>query len=876
MFMRKRDPIDFSAEIKAHLQLETDRLKEQGLTEIEAQGAARRAFGNVARAEERFFESGRWSQIESFWQDLKYAIRTLRKSPGFTWIAVGILGLAMAANIAVFSVFNGMLLRPIPAADPDQLVRFSSTGAGIPPRRAFSYPYFQDLQDKNDAFSDVIAWTQATVLLKADEQSDQLLAETVSGNYFSALSLHSANGRLLASSDDNLAVDRVAVISDAFWRRRFGSDRSVIGKQFFFNGTNCTVVGIAPAGYTGVGAGLAVDVWFPLKQGASWVAPNLLTDRIAPSVQVMGRLRPGISIEQAQAAMTARAQLLERAFPDANRGKGISLRRARYLDNRLRGPLTGFLSVILALVGFVLLGACINLANLFIVRIVGRRRELALRRSLGASRIRLARQILTESMIIALGGGVAGVLLGSWSASLLSRFNPLPPTIPLHFDLRPDYRVYVFALIAAFLTGILLGAISSSQAWNSNVFASLKEGSGNVGGRSSKLRAIFVTLQIAVSMVLLIGAGLFLRSLQKVGIISIGFDPNNAVAMDIDLTAKLFSETRGYQFYREMIRRVDGLPGVQSASLVDLAPLDSATPFTDVLIPGLESLRGKTGIRVSLNNVAPSYFQTMKIPLQSGREFNELDDSKRPGVVIINQTMAREYWPGQDPLGKSFALVEGRGAPKTIQIVGVANDVRYRSLGEDPTPHIYLCFLQHYAPDMTLVVRVNADSGAMLTSIQRELQSQDRDVQGFFSRTLIQHIGLALLPARVAAGMSAAFGGFALVLAVIGIYGVVSYTAGQRTREIGLRMALGAQPSDILRLILSQAGRPAVLGIAAGLVAAFILTRFVAGLLYGISAEDPITFMGVTFLLAAIAMMSSYLPARRAMHVDPIVALRHD
>ncbi len=879
MFKRKRNRSDFSAEIKSHLQLEADLLKERGLGDTEARAAARRAFGNVTLAEERFFESGRsslWTHVESVWQDMRYATRLLRKSPGFTLIAIAILGMGLAANIAVFSVFNGMLLRPIPAANPDQLVRFSSTGIGIPPRGAFSYPNYQDLQDKNEVFSDVTAWAQATVLMEADNQSDQLLGEVVSGNYFHALGLHTSNGRLLTAEDDDPGKDRVAVLSDVFWRHRFGADQSVIGKQLFFNGTNYTVVGIAPPSYAGIGAGIDVDAWFPLRQAASWIDPDLITDRNAPQVQIIGRLRPGVSLEQAQAAMATRARLLERAFPDANMGKRILLQRAKYLDNKLRGPLTGFLIVILALVGFVLLAACVNLANLFLVRMVGRRHEMAIRTSHGATRLRLVRQILTESIILAMGGGAAGVLLGSWGASLLTRFNPLPPSIPLHFDLRPDYRVYLFALFAAIFTGILLGAIASSQTSNSNVFVSLKEGSGNLAGRGSRLRAIFVTLQVSVSMLLLIGAGLFLRSLQKVGRMNIGFDPNNAVAMDIDLKPKGFSETRGLQFYREMMRRVDGIPAVQSATLVNLAPLDSATPFTDVLIPGFEPLPGRPGIRVSLNRIAPGYFQTMKIPLQSGREFNEQDDSKHSGVVIINQTMARDYWPGEDPLGKNFALVQKGLAPLKIQIIGVANDVKYRSLGEDPTPHIYLPFLQHYTSDMTLVVRINGDSGAMLLAIQRELLSQDRDVQGFFSRTLEQHIGLALLPARLAANMSAAFGGFALVLAVIGIYGVVSYAARQRTREIGLRMALGAEPSDILLLMLSQAGRLAVLGIAIGLTAAFILTRFVAGLLYGISAVDPITFVGVTFVLAVVALMSSYLPARRAMRVDPMVALRYE
>jgi putative ABC transport system permease protein len=383
-------------------------------------------------------------------------------------------------------------------------------------------------------------------------------------------------------------------------------------------------------------------------------------------------------------------------------------------------------------------------------------------------------------------------------------------------------------------------------------------------------------VQVAGSIVLLIGAGLFLRSLGKAHAINIGFDPANALALDVDLKLKNLSDERGAQFYREMLRRVERLPGVRSATLANLAPLDTATPFRDVLIPEHDPLSGRPGTRISFNHVGPAYFETMAIPLRSGRGISERDDAARPGVVVINETMAQQYWRGENPIGRQITLVRGGEALKPLEIVGIANDVKYRSLGEEPTPHIYVPFFQDYSPDMTLLVRTAGDPGAALVAVQRELQNQDRDVQGFFARTLVQHIGLALVPARLAASLSAIFGGFALVLATLGIYAVVSYTARQRTREIGLRMALGAQPGDILHLVMAQTEKLALLGIAVGLAAAFELTRFLSGLLYGVSPADAWTYVTVALLLLGVALVASYFPARRAMRVDPMVALRYE
>jgi predicted permease len=714
------------------------------------------------------------------------------------------------------------------------------------------------------------------VSLNDGGQSEQFLAEVVSGNYFSALGLRAERGRLLSAEDDRAGAEPVAVVGDLVWRR-FGVDPPLIGKVLTLNGKTFTVVGVAPQGYSGIGAGIGVDIWVPVNQAAPWLAPDMFTNRRTGRVQVLGRLQPGVSLTQAQAAMTARAQELQQAYPEANVGMGVLLDRARYLDNSLRGAITAFLGIIIALVGLLLLTVCANLTNLLLVRTAGRRREMVMRWALGASRVRLVRQLLTESLLLVLAGGVAGTLLGIWSASLLTRFNPLPATIPLRFDLSPDIRVLGFALCASLLTGLILGLIPAVQASRANVASDLKEGGGSLGSlHKSRLRNAFVISQVAVSMVLLIGAGLFLRSLWQTRAINIGFDPNNAVALDVDLKPRGFSEERGQRFYREMLRRMTALPEVRSATLSDLAPLDTATPFSEILIEGQEPLAGEHGIRVSFNRVGPAYFETIGIALRSGRGFDERDDANRTRVAVVNETMAQRFWPSQDPIGKTFRLLRGNETPRFFEIVGVAREVKYRSLGEEPTPHFYVPFLQDYSPGMTLIVRISSDAGAALATIQRELQSQDRDVQGFFARTLIQHIGLAMLPARLAANFAGIFGGFALVLTALGIYGVVSHSSSHRTREIGLRMALGAQPAEVLSLILIQGGKLFGIGIAIGLAGALGVTRFLAGLLYGISPADPPTFTAVTILLAAVALVACYIPAQRAMKVDPIVALRYE
>jgi predicted permease len=589
-----------------------------------------------------------------------------------------------------------------------------------------------------------------------------------------------------------------------------------------------------------------------------------------------------VTLAKAQLDLDGVAGRLARAYPDTNRGKAVSLEPARSFDGGLRKPVSAFLAVVMALVGIVLLTACINLAGLQLVRAAGRRREMAVRLALGASRARLIRQLLTESGLLALLGGALGLLFAIWTSRLLTGFNPLPATIPIRLDLQPDVRLYAFTLALAGVCGVLLGLAPALACSSAQVTDGLKEQAANLAARS-RLRGLFVAAQLALSLLLAIAAALFLRSLWNARAIDVGFEPRHALALDLDVKSKGWSEARARRYFHEALERVRALPGVRSAAFANLAPLDLATPRVDARIDGLEPPAGQDGLPLSFNRVSPRYFETLGVPLAAGRDFDEQDDAGRPAVAIVNQTLARRFWPAQDALGRRFRVLRGRGLTveqmtggADVQVVGVARDVKYRSLGEDPEPHVYLPYLQHFDSSRTLIVATRGDAPATITTVQRELLAMEPDLPGFFARTLEQHAGLALVPARMAALLSTLFGGLALSLAALGVYGVVSHSVAERTREIGIRRALGASAGDVSRLVLGGGARLIGAGLAAGLLLALALARFVGALLYDVSATEPALLLGVSLLLALVALGASWIPARRALRVDPLVALRHE
>ena len=812
--------------------------------------------------------------MNTLWQDIRYSIRLLVKSPGFTIAAVLSLALGIGMNATIFSIANGVLFKPLPVDRPEQLVRIYSTLPDGSTARRISYPDYENYRDQNQVFSEISATNLSTITLKADAVTEQILGELVAGNYFSLLGLKTVLGRTFGLKEDAQNATRVVVVSEGFWKRRFGGSPDILGKTVILNGQPHAVIGVLGGKFTGLFGELVVDVWAPIQQSGNWIGMDWKSNRSKPTVQTIARLKPDISLRNAQASMNLIAKQLATAFPDSNRGKGIELGSANFLDGRLRKAATSFFAVLMSLVILILLIACTNIASLLLSRAVGRRQEIAIRSALGASRTRLIRQGITESVILSLLGGTVGLLACFWTMEVLMKFNPVP-FVQFHVDLSLDYRVLSFTIVVSFLTGICLGLIPAFRSANWDLFASLKDRAAVTGadmGRS-RLRNILVISQVAFSLLLLICASLLVRSYVQAQSADPGFDIRNTLVMDFDLNAYGYDESRGRRFYETLLERLRSLPQVHSVTLADLAPLDLATNRTEVKIPGHEPPTGQTSIRISSNLVASQYFETMKIPLLRGRSFTDRDVNGNPNVAIINETMAQKYWPDRDPIGRQFRYGE-KAVP--VQIVGVAKNVKYRTLGEDPTPHLYLPLLQNYDPAMSVIVRAHGDPSALFGPVRTELEVVDKDVQGFFSRTMLEHTGFGLLPARLGAIVVGLFGMLALILSVIGIYGAVSYSVSQRTRELGVRMALGARQFDLFRIVIGQGLGLTLIGVGVGWFAAFGVTRFLRSILYGISPTDPITFLLIPLLLIIVTFLACYLPARRASHVDPMVALRYE
>jgi predicted permease len=621
-------------------------------------------------------------------------------------------------------------------------------------------------------------------------------------------------------------------------------------------------------------------MYVPLMQTGSWLGPRWAENRGKPSVRVTGRLKLGVNLDQAQAEASTIAGRLAAAYPEISRGSGIELLQASLIEGRRRNSVTAFFLVLLAVVAVVLIIACANIANLILVRTIGRQREIAIRQAVGATRFRLIQQFVTEGLLLSLLGGAAGVLISLWAGGLLFGFNPLP-SFHLQFDLSLDARMLGFSLLVSVLAGVVLGLIPALPGSRIDLVTSLKDGIGTGGGLSGKTRIgnALVVAQVALSLVLLIGAGLLLRSLSNAESADTGFSSDNTFAMDFDLDLKGMSEEQGRRHYGAMIDRIGSLPGVSAVALANRAPLDISTPTTSVSVEGHNPPAGASGFAVSSYTVDIGYFDTMAIPIMRGRDFTDRDAAASPGVVVINESMARRFWPGDDPLGRRIRLAGNPSdgmAGRPLDIVGVARDSKYRTMNEDPTPHIYLPFRQNYEPAMTMLVRVVADPQRMMGVVRGELQAIDKDPQAFFARTMHEHMGVALAPGRIAATLFAIFGALALTLAVIGLHGVVSYSVSQRTREIGIRIALGAEPSDIVRLVVGRGLLLAGAGLVLGLALASIASGVLSSLLFGVGSHDPATFAGVSILFAGVATIASYIPARRAAKVDPLSALKNE
>ena len=758
-------------------------------------------------------------------------------------------------------------------ADPDGLVEVwehnVTRGTGIGSSMQLSYPDYEYFRDHNRVFTEMTAFTGETssVIWNRSGEGELVHGAMASGNFFSVLGVRPALGRGFLPEEDRRGGDApVVVLSHAFWNQRLGADPAILGKVLTFNGRGFTVLGVAPASFTGLMAGFAADFWTPFAMHAA-TSPSLdLAERRMHWLIAIGKLKAGITRTQAAADLAILGEQLARTYPDANRNLAPSVMAVTLIPSPFRGLAGGASGVLMAVVALVLLIACANVANLLLAKAAGRRREVAIRFALGANRRRVVQQMLTESVLIAALAGGLGLLLSLWAAPLLLSMKPA--SLPLLLNISPDLRVFAFTLVASLVTGLAFGLAPALQQSAVNHVESLKEGTLQAGAGKSRLRNALVIAQVTACVVLLVGASLCLRSLLNARSIDPGFETAGGVTAGLSVQTFGYDEARGRAFYTRLLDRVRAVPGVRSASLADHLPLSQIMRMEGVDF-------GTQPISIEMAVVAPGYFGTMGTPLAAGREFSPTDNESAPPVVIINQQMAQRYWPGQDPVGQFLTLAGPQQSRTQAQIIGVAKTGKYQSLGEDPKPYFYRSLLQEYEPNAQLIVRAD-DGAAILGPLRGIIRELDPRMALVGLETLGEHMQLPLFPARAAGALLGMFGVLALALAVVGLYGVIAYSVSQRAREIGVRMALGARAADVVKLVLSQGLRLTFIGLGIGFAGALVVSRVLSSVLYGISATDPISFGFVALLLTVVALLASYVPARWATRVDPMRALRSE
>ncbi len=813
--------------------------------------------------------------------DLRYGVRMLVKSPGFSLVAILSLALGIGANTAIFSLVDAVLLRPLPVADVASLVSISTTDQRNPGNLPLSHLNFKDLRTGNAAFTDMAAFTFSQVNYSAQTGSEQIPAQVVSGNYFSVLGTQPALGRAFLPDEDVKATP-VAVVSHGFWERSLGSDPSIVGRTIILNRTPFTVIGVAPENFSGTLLGGGPSVWVPMSMHGV-VQPGFDWYETRRGLFLFGvaRLKPGVTVDQARSNLQALFANLEKAFPVDNKGRSATV--VPLLDARLnpngRGPnLVVRLSIVLMMVvGAVLLIACINIANLLLARAAKRRREVAIRLALGANRGHLVRQLLTESLILSVIGAVAGLILANWTLdAIVAAKLPLP--FPVDDALGVDGRVLAFTAALAIVTGIVFGLAPAVQASRADVVPVLKNelvpSAGGPRGALSFLsfRQVLVIAQVAISLVALVAAGLFLRDLQHAQQIDPGFETRGVLVVNFNLGREGYTTQRGQVFYEQIAERAAALPGVKGAAIAQAPPL--AGGFLRSVFPEGSDTTTKDRILVQVNTVGLGYFSTIGIPLVRGRDFTRGDTADAPKVVVINQTMAQQFWKNDDPIGKRFKFF---GDDDYTTVIGVAKDSKYNALAEDPQPFIYQPLAQNYTPAAALHVRAaTADAAGLAAIVRREVQQIDPTLSLFDVRTLEEQVGLSMQPQKMNVVLLAVFGTLALLLAAIGLYGVASYSVSQRTREIGVRMALGAQRSTVLGLVLGHAMILVAAGLILGIAVAYPVVGLMQALVVGVNPRDPATFVATGAGLATVALIASYLPALRATRIDPLIALRSD
>ena len=812
--------------------------------------------------------------MESLLKDIRYGFRNLLKRPGYTAIALITLALGIGANTAIFSLISTVLLRPLPVPHPEQLVEVYGTLHNGADYTIQSHLNYLDYRERNNVFSGLMSYRFAPMSISHESRNERVWGFLVSGNYFETLGVQPFLGRYFTPDEDKTPDSHpVAVISYACWQKRFASANNVVGQQLLINSHPFTVIGVTPDGFRGTEVAYAAEMFVPtmmahvIEPGSDW-----LDARDDNNLFVVGRLKPGVTSAQAESALKAITLQLGQEHPHENEGLGVRLLAPGLFIPEIRNSVISFSGVLMGVVALVLLLACVNLANLLLARATERRRELAIRIAMGASRARVVRQLVTETLMLSLGGGLGGLLLASWINALVSSMK-LPTDIAFVIDLRLDWRVLAFAFLVSLFTGIAFGLLPALQASRPDLVPALKDEKSMGGFRRSRLRNALVIVQVALSLVLLVCAALVVRSLQVAQKTRPGFTPENAVTLSFDLGLQGYSEEKGRAFQKRILERAATLPGVRSVALVSTLPLSLDYSNTTIYVEG-QPVTGSTNLPLAIPNlVSPNYFRTMDISLR-GRDFSDRDSNEESRVAIVNETFARQMFPGREAIGGRFNF-NGPTEPYW-EIIGIAADGKYNTLGEDQKPAFYRPMLRNYSTNATLVARTTGDSQSAIAGLRGELQALDPTLPVFNVKTLSEHMSLPLFPYRMAAVVLGSFGVLAVVLAAIGIYGVMSYVVAGRTREVGLRVALGAARSDVLLLIMKQGMSLAVIGLALGLLIAFGAAQLMVKLLFGVNPLDPITFAGVSLLLAFVAALACYIPARRAMRVDPLVALRYE
>jgi macrolide transport system ATP-binding/permease protein len=811
--------------------------------------------------------------MENLLQDLRYAVRFLSKHPGFTTVVIVSLALAIGANTAIFSLVNAALLRPLPVEQPEQLQRmFMRYTSGVR-YGAFSHRDYLYYREENKVFSGLAAHRLAVFGLSHGSDTETIQGMIVSGNYFSLLGIRMAMGRSFLPEEDLVPDSRpVAVISHSLWSRRFNSAPDVVGKSLIINGHNFSVVGVAPKGFTGTELGYAPEVYVPIMMQSVARPGSKLADPNARWLYPIGRLKPGVSERQAAASVTTLTRQLAESSPSSGlEGVNVIMAPATASHPEMRKAFAPLAILLLVVVGLVLLMACTNVANLLLARASARRREISVRLAMGATRWRLIRQLLTESLLLSLLGSALGLLLAFWTSNLLLAFTP-PTDFRVVLDLTLDYRVLLFTLGMGLLAGMLFGLIPARQTTNPDLVRALKkdDNSGH-GYRKSYLRSAMIVIQTTLSLVLLICSGLFLKSLNNAQTFDPGFDKNDILLMSLNMDLHAYDEARAQVFYDRLLENIKGLPGVKSASFAEKVFGDDQQ--RGVVVEGY-SPPPNTDMLIDYNIVGSDYFQVMGIPLTRGRDFSSGDMKTSQGVVIINEHMARRFWPEQDPIGKRISISGVKGP--YLEVVGVAKMAKYYDLQEQPFSYMYLPYKQNYESRAILHVRTAGDPNTLIGAVKQQVQALDRNLPVFGISTMADHMSKSLWLSRMAAALLAAFGALALALVTVGVYGVVAYYVTQRTNEIAIRLALGANPRGVLWLLLGQSVRLALIGLILGLGLAFAFARFTSSLLYGVSASDPIIFGGITLLIVGVTLLASYIPARRVMRIDPVVTLRYE